>query len=216
LASSPHALPPWLAAIACAALLALIGWLDYLTGKQASFTLLYLLPISLAKWFVGRRAGLICCIIAALIGLAVGLNDNPSLPTELWNAGIRLGVYLTFFSLLRQVRLQAGSDTSRLRGLQRLLILSATSACALAAAGWLLQRYLPSANPTGGASTPALAASDPQRALADLAPLIQRTMRASRPVLLGSRDPQGPSCVAVVNTGDLRGKVPDSPGELNG
>jgi hypothetical protein len=42
-------------------------------------------------------------------------------------------------------------------------------------------------------------------------------MRASRPVLLGSRDPQGPSCVSVVRTGELRdNKPPQNIGDLNG
>jgi hypothetical protein len=52
--------------------------------------------------------------------------------------------------------------------------------------------------------------------LAELASLVERSMRASRPVLLGSRDPKGPSCVPVVHTGDVGPTLPDSPGDLNG
>jgi hypothetical protein len=56
----------------------------------------------------------------------------------------------------------------------------------------------------------------PPSPLAELASLVERSMRSSRPVLLGSRDPKGPSCVPVVHTGDVGPTLPDSPGDLNG
>src|SRR5439155_25836734 len=115
---------------------------------------------------------------------------------------------------LSSAAVPAAGGQSILRGLQRLLILAVGSACALAGLGWLLQHQFPSA--TASSSSINVARSEPQRALADLASLVDRSMRASRPVLLGSRNPQGPSCVAVVRTGELRGKVPDNPGDLNG
>ena len=31
--------------------------LDYLTGAELSFSIFYLFPVSIAAWFVGRRAG---------------------------------------------------------------------------------------------------------------------------------------------------------------
>src|SRR5215212_5277850 len=117
---------PWLAGLTSVLLLGVVGFLDYSTGSRTSFTLLYLLPISTAKWFVGRRAGRIACFVAALIGLSVGLSgDNPSLATELWNAAGRLGIYLVFCALLREAR---KSDTARIpviRATQRLVVASA-------------------------------------------------------------------------------------------
>src|SRR5439155_5240511 len=179
--ASGHGIAPWLAGALSAALLGLIGFLDYYTGKQASFTLLYLLPISTAKWFVGRRAGLIFCFAAAAIGLVAALSDsNPSLPAELWNAGIRLGVYLTFCTLLRQLRGQI-TAIPVLRQLGRSILLVVGSACALAAVGWILQRHLSPTQKNATAVT-SLVQSDPQRALAELASLVDRSMRASRPV----------------------------------
>jgi hypothetical protein len=219
---------PRLAAAASAALLLLVGLLDYFTGKQASLTLLYLLPIMTAKWFVGRRTARVFCVAAAAMGFAAALTDHPDLPTELWNAGGRLGVYLIFCALLREIRRgatatagtsapPATSSTAHpiVASIQRLLILAAGCACALAALGWIVQHRFPSVMGSRGAGG-ATAASEPQGALVELASLVDRSMRASRPVLLGSRNPQGPSCVAVVKTGELRGKVPDNPGDLNG
>jgi hypothetical protein len=56
----------------------------------------------------------------------------------------------------------------------------------------------------------------PEESLAELATLVSQCMRSSRPVLLGSRDPSGPSCVPIVNTGDVGDTVPDTPGDLDG
>src|SRR5580765_3115728 len=86
---------PWLAGLLSMILLGAIGFLDFATGSRTSFTLLYLLPISTAKWFIGRRAALICCFGAAAIGFTATMaGDSPSLPTELWNSAMRLGVFL--------------------------------------------------------------------------------------------------------------------------
>src|SRR4051812_14265697 len=107
-----HGNTPWLAALASLVLLVVIGWFDHATGKQTSFTLLYLFPILIVKWFVSRRAAIVCSVAAAVMGLAVALGDHPHLPTELWNAGIRLGVYLTFCALVREVR-RGGENVPR-------------------------------------------------------------------------------------------------------
>ncbi len=41
-------------------------------------------------------------------------------------------------------------------------------------------------------------------------------MRTSRPVLLGSRDPRGSSCVTVIRSGDIHGTVPIQAGDPDG
>jgi signal transduction histidine kinase len=58
--SRPAALP------AAALLLAVIGWLDYRTGVEISFSIFYLLPISLTAWNYGVPGGaLMACAGAA-------------------------------------------------------------------------------------------------------------------------------------------------------
>ncbi|HTY88459.1 MAG TPA: hypothetical protein VMB80_13405 [Candidatus Acidoferrum sp.] len=47
----------------CLALLALVGWLDYLTGYELGFFVFYTAPVGLAAWHLGRWPG---------IGLALG------------------------------------------------------------------------------------------------------------------------------------------------
>src|SRR3954470_11673251 len=59
-------------------------------------------------------------------------------------------------------------------------------------------------------------ASKPSDALMSLAAKVDECLRLSRPVMLGSRDPAGQSCVAVVQRGDVKNGVPNNPGDWNG
>jgi hypothetical protein len=61
-----------------------------------------------------------------------------------------------------------------------------------------------------------VSSTKPKPPMAQLADLVQKSMRDSRPVLLGSRDPKGASCVKISRSGDVVGTVPDTPGDLNG
>src|SRR5262249_20760744 len=55
-----------------------------------------------------------------------------------------------------------------------------------------------------------------QGPVGELADLVEEAMRTSRPILLGSRDPKGPSCVTIVHAGDIKDAIPNTPGDLNG
>ena len=54
----------------------ILGGLDYLTGREMSFSIFYLMPISLVTWFVRPGKGYVLCGIATLIGLAVDVADG--------------------------------------------------------------------------------------------------------------------------------------------
>src|SRR5437016_4713904 len=78
--------------------LGIVGYLDYLTGKDLSFTLLYLAPISIAVWFVGPTAGLVLCCMAAASSMTSETISKAPIGIALWNTGIRFGVYIVFYS----------------------------------------------------------------------------------------------------------------------
>src|SRR5439155_10511050 len=111
-------------------------------------------------------------------------------------------------------------------GRVRLWYFAAGIVVALAGVGaaWVVQRHIsgPTVEAEGDVTvSPAKETSKPsddtpQAMLAKLAALTESTMRLSRPVLLGSRDPTGPSCVTVVKTGDLKGERPNTMGDWNG
>ncbi len=56
-------------------LLAMLGWVDYLTGDY-SLIVFYLIPVSLVAWFVSKTGGMLFCILALATRFAV--NEAPA------------------------------------------------------------------------------------------------------------------------------------------
>ena len=78
-------------------LTALLGGIDYLTGPELSFSIFYLIPISLLAWQVGRRAGIVISVVSAASWLTADLLSghpyvHPTVPY--WNTVVRLGFFL--------------------------------------------------------------------------------------------------------------------------
>ena len=99
-------------------LLALVGLLDYRTGYEISFSLFYLLPISLVVWFGGKRLGVTAAIVSALMELSIDVltGDNYSQPVfYLWNAAIRFGFYIIVTLLLAELKLSREHDKDLIR-----------------------------------------------------------------------------------------------------
>jgi signal transduction histidine kinase len=99
--------------IALALLLVIaLGLVDYLTGTELAFSIVYLLPVSLAAWLVGRRAGIGISMVAAVSWLLADLlggntYSRPAIPY--WNMGVRLGFFVVVtyaLSALRKAREQ--------------------------------------------------------------------------------------------------------------
>ena len=99
-------------------LLALVGLLDYRTGYEISFSLFYLLPISLVVWFGGKRLGVTAAIVSALMELSIDVltGDNSLQPVfYLWNAAIRFGFYIIVTLLLAELKLSREQDKNLIR-----------------------------------------------------------------------------------------------------
>src|SRR5256885_2748162 len=192
-----------------------IAAIDYITGRETSFTLLYLLPVSIAAWFIGPRAGIVMSVAAAVCGLVIGLAGERLLAVAFWNAGAKFGVYLTFSTLLSYLKTHH-AGMSVLRTLNRTIMMTVACAVLLALVGAVLQRQFPTAAALLNSDSASLPASKPSSALVALAVKVDETLKTSRPVMLGSRDPSGPSCVAIIKTGDVKDAVPNNPGDWNG
>ncbi len=48
------------------AVLALIGWLDYITGYEFGFFIFYFIPVAIATWYCGRREGITIAVGSAI------------------------------------------------------------------------------------------------------------------------------------------------------
>ena len=100
-------------------------------------------------------------------------------------------------------------------------------ASALSSIGMTLEMTLDQPTPLGADSvTPskddqigspnALPASENSRLLSSVASKVDECIRTSRPVMLGSRDPNGPSCIQVVLRGQVQHSTPNNLADLNG
>lgn len=89
------------------ALLALTTWLDYLTGYELGFFIFYFVPVSLAAWLVGRRAGVVVALASGACWflsdrMAHHLYSNPFF--IYWETAMRLASYLTTALTLARIR----------------------------------------------------------------------------------------------------------------
>jgi diguanylate cyclase (GGDEF)-like protein len=85
----------------------LIGLMDILTGYEFAFSLFYLLPISSATWFAGRRLGVTTSVVSAFIWFVSDVitghpYSHPAIPY--WNTAIRFGFFLITTLLLAALK----------------------------------------------------------------------------------------------------------------
>ena len=90
--------------VVSAALLVLaVAWVDYSTGEELSVSILYLVPICLTTWWVGRRWGLAIALAGAVGWLAAdsaASERRGHLLVPYWNAVVLLGFFWVVVYLL--------------------------------------------------------------------------------------------------------------------
>ena len=79
------------------ALIGLLGVIDFLTGSELSFSVFYLIPVSVVAWLAGRQAGIAMSLVGAATWLGADMllgvrYSHPTIP--LWNALVRLAFFL--------------------------------------------------------------------------------------------------------------------------
>ncbi len=110
--------------IACINIL-LLGVTDYIIGPELSFSVFYIIPIMLAAWYGGKRAGYLSAIIAAGIWFCADFfagNQYSTFLIPVWNSLVRLVFFLVIIWLLLLVREKLAleeslADTDPLTGL---------------------------------------------------------------------------------------------------
>jgi diguanylate cyclase (GGDEF)-like protein len=85
----------------------LLGYLDYLSGFEFSFSLFYLLPVSMIAWFVNRNSALLIATLSALMWflsnkMAGEVYSHPII--GYWNTLARLTFFLVVSQLLTNLR----------------------------------------------------------------------------------------------------------------
>ena len=100
-----HNKPLWLAI--GFALIACLGFLDYMAGYEFSFSLFYLAPITLIAWFTGRRLGFVASATSAVVWLLADMaagHPYSHYAIHYWNSAIRLGFFVIVTLLLSALR----------------------------------------------------------------------------------------------------------------
>lgn len=86
----------------CVAILLLLGWLDLITGDY-SLIVFYLIPVSLAAWFVSKRFGVLFCVLAVAVRIVVEEHSTSFVfshsTLHYWNELIEF-LFLMIMSLL--------------------------------------------------------------------------------------------------------------------
>jgi signal transduction histidine kinase len=88
-------------------IVAIVGVVDYLTGFELNFFAFYLIPVTLAVWFVGRGFGILVSALCAVVSIAgdliAGARYSSSL-VPVWNTAIALTFFLVVVWILAKLR----------------------------------------------------------------------------------------------------------------
>lgn len=88
-------------------LAALLGWLDYATGFEISFSFFYLIPVTLVTWYIGIRVGILFTFVSVLTWLFTNWLAGEAYSSEwirFFNASVRLIVFSMIAFLLHELK----------------------------------------------------------------------------------------------------------------
>lgn len=85
----------------------ILGFIDYATGYELSFSVFYLIPVALTAWFAEKRAAVVISILSAFTWQFC--NDlagevHSSYMTSLWNTSTRFGFFIIVAILLTKLK----------------------------------------------------------------------------------------------------------------
>jgi glucose-6-phosphate-specific signal transduction histidine kinase len=88
-------------------LVVLMGIIDYVTGREFSFSIFYLIPIFIVVWYSGRWDGIIIALLGSIVWLVVDKMGSKGSITDaivLWNALVRFGFFIIIVNLVSLLR----------------------------------------------------------------------------------------------------------------
>jgi diguanylate cyclase (GGDEF)-like protein len=111
-------LPRWSIVIIATVILAIVGFVDYITGAEIGFSIFYVIPVMLLAWYLGRVAGIVASFVAAVTWYVADVGTDRIYSTgaiPIWNAVVRLAFFLLVAFLLYVVKsvLEQEQDLAR-------------------------------------------------------------------------------------------------------
>jgi signal transduction histidine kinase len=102
-----------------------IGIADYLTGQEISFSIFYLLPISLSVWYTNRNITISMCIISSIVEFVANYAAGKIYSHYLisfWNSTVLLIFFLLYSFILSRLQKEYASRIKLIDDLQDSLI----------------------------------------------------------------------------------------------
>lgn len=96
-------LPPWLLMLAGLSMVALLGYIDYLTGDY-SLLIFYAIPVALEAWFLGRGGALVIGVAAGAARFTSDYASYSGSSIRYWNSLQDMVFLLTVGLLIATVR----------------------------------------------------------------------------------------------------------------
>ncbi|MFH1378394.1 MAG: GGDEF domain-containing protein [Planctomycetota bacterium] len=96
----------WVRFLIKISMLALIGYLDYVTGDEIGLSILYLAPVAIAAWTDGKYVGGLMAIVSGFVWFLAEIAAGHHFPgpwTPYWNMLIRIGFYWIISTLLARL-----------------------------------------------------------------------------------------------------------------
>jgi signal transduction histidine kinase len=99
-------------------LLVIVGFADYLTGFERSLLVFYVMPVSLAAWFVSWRFAVIICLLSVVVWIAGDIAAGAIYSSSFvpfWNAAVAVTFFLVVIWLLQELRSLLDELENRIR-----------------------------------------------------------------------------------------------------
>jgi signal transduction histidine kinase len=90
-------------------LVLLVGVADFVTGTELRVSIFYLLPISLAAWFINRRTGFFLSIFSSWVELGTDIIAGYTYSHPIivyWNAAVHFGFFLIIVFILSALKME--------------------------------------------------------------------------------------------------------------
>lgn len=100
----------------CLALVAITGVMDYLTGYEMNFATVYLAPISVTAWVLGRNAAIVMSIIATMAWYlsVLHMHIDYSQPwLHIWDGVIQFAMFVVFGIVISKLKTALGHADER-------------------------------------------------------------------------------------------------------
>ena len=105
---------------------AVLGGIDYLSGREMSFSIFYIFPIVVSTWYAGKKAGLSIAVWSAFVWAAADIlsgYEYSSTYISIWNSLVRLFYFILSVFLVLEIRKRLDleellADTDGLTGLK--------------------------------------------------------------------------------------------------